>query len=149
MVLSGSIAVQQSSGLRPHQPPGSAGSKKKASSLLEFDSDMHYYPKRLFLEKLQRGKKQREFRIISKYFVSENSAVATRLYEQFLFEYLAKNKSENLGLRFGWRSERIKQVVSRYLSGEADRQRTIHDVYDDLYRGDLFEWLLTSPSLGL
>lgn len=149
MVLSGSIAAPQSLAVRPQQASGSVGSGKKASSLLDFDSDMHYYPKRLFLEKLQRGTKQREFRIISKYFLSENSVIAARLYEQFLFEYLAKNKSESLGSRIGWPQQRIKRVVSRYLSGEADRMRTIHDVYDDLYRGDLFEWLLTSPSLGL
>lgn len=116
--------------------------------MLAFDSDLHYYPKQLFLDNLHRNSNAREFRVIRKFFKADDSAISSRLYAQFLLEFLLISQTGGLDLEQERLQQRAGLIVSMFLSTGVDRRRTVHDVYADLYRGDLFEWLLSVRSQG-
>lgn len=137
----------------PHRPSskheGIAGESKRTrmiSNLMRIDEDMHFYPRQLFFRNYNKQKKYKEFRIISRFFPTESATMSASRYSNFLNAYLQNNKLEGI-IENSSQMKRIRILVEKYLSGDNQRSRSLEDVYDDLYKGNFFEWIFESPMM--
>lgn len=124
--------------------------KRKASStMLMLESGTHLYPQSTFLRNYKSKKNQsEEFKLIRKYFPKTTTTINMRRYDRFLREFLLSNMFDNdempqTGMHELVNRYRVKMMVSAYLA-EVKQQKFgfLDDVYCDLYRGDIFEWIL-------